>query len=327
MATPSTESAAGLPRALCIAGPTASGKTALALALAERLPVEIVSVDSALVYRGMDIGTAKPTAAERAAAPHHLIDVREPSETYSAAEFVRDAERLIDEIRARGRLPVLVGGTMLYFKALFDGLDDLPPADPTVRAAIEARAAERGWPALHAELAAVDPVTAARLAPADSQRIQRALEVWQLTGRPMSALHTTKTGATRADGSRAIPLFSLEPSDRAWLHQRIAQRFDAMLAGGFLDEVRALRARGDLRPDLPSMRCVGYRQAWEALDATAPAGTLTAAQLAALRERGIAATRQLAKRQLTWLRSMPQRRVLAVDGQTDTAALVAQALA
>ncbi|MBP7452408.1 MAG: tRNA (adenosine(37)-N6)-dimethylallyltransferase MiaA [Ottowia sp.] len=306
-------------RALCIAGPTASGKSALALALAERLPVEIISVDSALVYRGMDIGTAKPTVAERAAVPHHLIDIREPTEAYSAAEFVRDAERLMGEIRARGRLPLLVGGTMLYFKALLDGLDDMPPANAAVRATIEARAAAQGWPALHAELAAVDPATAARLAPADSQRIQRALEVWQITGQPISAFHTTKTRATHAHGTSAIPLFSLEPADRAWLHQRIAQRFDTMLAEGFLAEVQALRARGDLNADMTAMRCVGYRQAWEALDAAdaatsaqaAPA--LSAPHLAALRERGIAATRQLAKRQLTWLRSMPDRRICTVD--------------
>ena len=304
--------AAGAPlRALLLAGPTASGKSALALALAERAPIEIVSVDSALVYRGMDIGTAKPSAAELAAVPHHLIDIREPNEAYSAAEFVRDAERLIAEIHARGRVPVLVGGTMLYFKALRDGLDDMPPANPEVRAAIEARAATQGWPALHAELAAVDPATAARLAPADSQRIQRALEVWHITGRPLSAHHTTKTRATGADWTSARPLFSLEPEDRSWLHHRIAQRFDTMLAGGFITEVQALRARGDLQPDLPSMRCVGYRQAWEALDAAGQA-PLSATQTAELRERGIAATRQLAKRQLTWLRSMPERQMIPV---------------
>ena len=302
---------------IAIAGPTASGKTAAALALANslrgQLPVEIISVDSALVFCGMDIGTAKPTADELATCPHHLIDIRDPLHAYSAAEFVKDAQALIGDIAARGKLPLLVGGTMLYFKALFDGLDELPPADAAVRAAIEARAVALGWPALHAELAAVDPVTAARLAPADSQRIQRALEVWQISGQPISAFHTIKTGAARAGGSSAMPLFSLEPTDRAWLHQRIAQRFDAMLAEGFLDEVHALRARGDLHADLPSMRCVGYRQAWEALDAATPALALSAAQLATLRERGIAATRQLAKRQLTWLRGMPQRRVVAVD--------------
>ena len=293
--------------ALCLAGPTASGKSAVALALAERVPAEIVSVDSALVYRGMDIGTAKPTPAERAAVPHHLIDIREPTEAYSAAEFVRDATRLIGEIRARGRLPLLVGGTMLYFKALFEGLDALPPADAEVRRRIEQRAAREGWPALHAELARVDPVTAARLAPGDSQRIQRALEVWQLSGQPMSTLHTTKKEANNVEQTATGRLFSLEPADRAWLHARIAQRFDDMLAAGLVDEVAALRARGDLSPELPSMRCVGYRQVWDTLDGRAP--------MATLRERGIAATRQLAKRQLTWLRGMPQRQILEVDDE------------
>ena len=297
-------------RAVVLTGPTASGKTALAMQLAELVPLEIISVDSALVYRGMDIGTAKPTAAERAAVPHHLIDIRDPLHPYSAADFARDAGRLMDEITARGRLPLLVGGTLLYLKALLEGLDELPPADPAVRARLEAQALQHGWPALHAELARVDPVTAARLAPADSQRIQRALEVWHISGRPLSSFHTTKSVAVSADLASAIPVFSLEPTDRGWLHDRIAQRFDAMLADGFLDEVVALRARGDLSPDLPSMRCVGYRQAWTALDEAAPADALTPAQLAALRERGIAATRQLAKRQLTWLRSMPRRHVL-----------------
>jgi tRNA dimethylallyltransferase len=294
---------------VCLAGPTGCGKTAAALAIAEVLPVEIISVDSALVYRGMDIGTAKPTAAEQAAVPHHLIDILDPTESYSAAEFVRDAKRLAAEIAARGRLPLLVGGTMLYFKALFDGLSALPQADAELRAAIDAEAAERGWPALHAELAALDPQTAERLAPNDSQRIQRALEVIRLTGQPLSALHA----ATRDEGVD-WPLFSLEPGDRGWLHERLAQRFDLMLQQGLLDEVRALRARGDLSLALPSMRCVGYRQAWEALDAN---------DFSDLRERGIAATRQLAKRQVTWLRSMPQRRVIACDGPQPIAELLA----
>lgn len=285
---------------ICLAGPTGCGKTAAALAIAEVLPVEIISVDSALVYRGMDIGTAKPTAAEQAAVPHHLIDILDPLESYSAAEFVRDAKQLAGEIIARGRLPLLVGGTMLYFKALFDGLSTLPQADAELRAAIDAEALERGWPAMHAELAALDPETGARLAPNDSQRIQRALEVIRLTGRPLSALHA----ASRDEGVD-WPLFSLEPTDRAWLHERLAQRFDQMLAQGLIDEVKALRARGDLSPALPSMRCVGYRQVWEALDAN---------DFHNLRERGIAATRQLAKRQVTWLRSMPRRRVIACDG-------------
>jgi len=257
------------------------------------------------VYRGMDIGTAKPSAQELAAVPHHLIDIRDPLQPYSAAEFVSDATRLIAEIHARGKLPLLVGGTMLYFKALFDGLDAMPKADAAVRALIEEEARAQGWPALHAELAKVDPVTAARLQPNDSQRLQRALEVYRISGQPLSAFHTTKSIAAQPDAARATTLISLEPQDRAWLHQRIAQRFDAMLAAGFLDEVQRLRARGDLNPDLPSMRCVGYRQAWEALDGMFP--------MSELRDRGIFATRQLAKRQITWLRSMAQRRVLACD--------------
>jgi len=284
---------------VCLAGPTGCGKTAAALAIAERLPVEIISVDSALVYRGMDIGTAKPSAAELAAVPHHLIDLIEPTEVYSAAQFVTDARRLASEILARGRLPLLVGGTMLYFKALFDGLSDMPQADEALRAELDARAAAVGWPAMHAELAALDPITAARLAPNDSQRIQRALEVCALSGKPMSELHQQ-----RSEGVD-WPLLSLEPTDRAWLHKRLGLRFKQMLAAGLLDEVRGLRARGDLTADLPAMRCVGYRQAWEALDSN---------DFSPLIERGSAATRQLAKRQLTWLRSMPQRQVIACDG-------------
>ena len=283
-----------------LAGPTASGKTAAALALAQALPIEIVSVDSALVYRGMDIGTAKPSRAEQALVPHHLIDIRDPTDSYNAGAFVRDATRLIGEIRARGRLPVLAGGTMLYFNALVHGIDDMPSAAPEMRERIEQEAAERGWPGMHAQLAQVDPVTAARLAPNDSQRIQRALEVWHASGRPLSSFHAERPAA--AAGAQPLALVSLEPLERAWLHGRIAQRFDAMLAGGFVDEVRALRARGDLQPELPAMRCVGYRQAWEALDRLWP--------MDELRERGIAATRQLAKRQITWLRSMPQRTVV-----------------
>ena len=296
--------------AIGLAGPTASGKTAAALAIARRHDVEIVSVDSALVYRGMDIGTAKPTAAELAAVPHHLIDIRDPLQPYSAAEFVADARRLVGEIRARGRLPLLVGGTMLYFKALMQGLDDMPPADPAVRAALEAEASARGWPAMHAELARLDPATAARLAPNDSQRIQRALEVHRISGRPLSAFHTSKSIAVDDHSTLGMPLISLEPVDRGWLHARIAQRFDAMLATGFLDEVRHLRARGDLHADLPSMRCVGYRQAWELLDAQAGDAAFP---MERLRELGINATRQLAKRQITWLRSMPARRIVPCD--------------
>jgi len=281
------------PLGLCLAGPTASGKSALALQLAEHLPLEIVSVDSAQVYRGMDIGTAKPVAAERAAVPHHLIDLIEPEQAYSAAQFVRDATAAAQDIRARGRLPLLVGGTMLYFKALRDGLDAMPAADPALRAQIDARAAAEGWPALHAELQRVDPATAARLAPHDAQRIQRALEVWQATGRPLSSFHAQRTDR---EATQRWPLIALEPASRAWLHQRIAQRFDAMLAAGLVDEVQRLRQRHALQPQMPSMRCVGYRQAWAALDA---------GSLDGLRDTGIAATRQLAKRQITWLRSMP----------------------
>ena len=294
-----------LPPALCLAGPTASGKTAAALAIAQAFDVEIISVDSALVYRTMDIGTAKPTAQELAQVPHHLIDIRDPLHAYSAAEFVADATRLIADIRARGKWPLLVGGTMLYFKALQDGIDDMPKADPALRAALALEAAELGWPAMHAALALVDPCSAARLSPGDSQRISRALEIYRVSGQPMSSFFTTKKGAANASSAGATTLISLEPTERAWLHERIAQRFDAMLAAGFIDEVKALRARGDLHADLPSMRCVGYRQAWEVLDGTAPANEL--------RDRGIFATRQLAKRQITWLRSMAQRQVVACD--------------
>jgi tRNA dimethylallyltransferase len=302
-------SKASRPPCIGLAGPTASGKSAASLAIAQRWPVEIISVDSALVFRGMDIGTAKPTAQERAQVPHHLMDILDPLQAYSAADFVKDAIRLVEEIQARGRTPLLVGGTMLYFKALMHGLDDMPRADASVRARIEARAQSLGWPVLHAELAKVDPATAARLFPNDSQRIQRALEVFEVAGQPISSFQTG--GAMRAGPLAPQHLLSLEPVDRGWLHARIAQRFDAMLAGGFIDEVRQLRARGDLHPELPSMRCVGYRQAWEALDAAG--GPLTDAQTAELRDRGIFATRQLAKRQLTWLRSMPERQIIACD--------------
>lgn len=291
------DSASTLP-VICLAGPTAAGKSAACLALAQRWPLEIVNVDSATLYRGMDVGTAKPNAEERARVPQHLLDIRDPAESYSAAQFRDDALRLIEEIRGRGRLPLLAGGTMLYYKALREGLDDLPQADPALRAELEARAAERGWPALHAELAQRDPVTAARLSPNDSQRIQRALEICILSGKPMSEL---LHGADRNEGADAhrYATVSLEPVDRLALHARIAQRFDAMLAAGFIDEVRALRSRGDLHPGLPSIRCVGYRQLWAHLD-----GETTLDQA---REQGIAATRQLAKRQITWLRAQPER--------------------
>jgi len=290
---------------LILAGPTASGKTAAALAIAASLPVEIISVDSALVYREMDIGTAKPTAQELAAVLHHLINIRDPLQAYSAAEFVRDAQGLIADIQARGKLPLLVGGTMLYVKALMDGIDDMPAADPALRRHIEEQAHALGWPALHAQLAQVDPITAQRLSPNDSQRIQRALEVFKATGQPLSSFHAIKNEASNLGGRTDMTLISLEPAERAWLHQRIAQRFELMLAQGLVEEVQRLRGRGDLHLDLPSMRCVGYRQTWEMLDGTT--------SMHEFKDRGMAATRQLAKRQITWLRSMPGRRVVACD--------------
>jgi tRNA dimethylallyltransferase len=299
------------PLAVAIMGPTASGKTAAALAIARERPVEIISVDSALVYRGMDIGTAKPSPAELASAPHHLIDIIDPLDAYSVAQFRDDAIRLVAEIQARGRLPLLVGGTMMYFKGLNDGLDDLPTADAAVRARIDAEAARIGWPGMHAKLRDVDPVTADRLAPNDAQRINRALEIHALSGKPMSALLARRE---KTELPFDLVPFALEPSDRAVLHARIALRFDQMLGkrddAGIVAEVAGLRARGDLHPNLPSMRCVGYRQAWEYLD-----GSIDRAQL---RETGIVATRQLAKRQLTWLRSMPERIVIDCLG-TDPA--------
>jgi tRNA dimethylallyltransferase len=297
----------------CLLGPTASGKTAAALAFAARHPVEIVSVDSALVYREMDIGTAKPNAQERAAAVHHLIDIIDPRESYSAAQFRADALRLTREILARGNVPLLVGGTMLYYKALTQGLNDLPSADADVRATLDADAARDGWPALHARLAEVDPVTAARLAPNDSQRIQRALEIFMLSGQPMSALLAAPRVESADEPYRFVPI-ALEPSDRAVLHARIAARFDAMLASGFIDEVKQLRARGDLDLSMPSMRCVGYRQAWEYLD-----GATTYDEM---RDKGVFATRQLCKRQLTWLRSMPERVVIDCCAGDATARVV-----
>ena len=306
-------------RCLCLAGPTASGKTAAALAIARAFaaqrPVEIVSVDSALVYRGMDIGTAKPSREERSLVPHHLIDLIDPAESYSAARFVVDAQQLIDEITARGRLPLLVGGTMLYFKALFEGLDAMPAADRGVRAALAAQLEGEGLHALYRELQRVDPVSAARLKPADQQRIQRALEVYRVSGQPISSFHVEKP-------LRALPpLISLEPVDRAWLHRRIEQRFAAMLDAGLLDEVRALGGRGDLHAELPSMRCVGYRQAWDALMQEGDESMLRAV----VQETGSAATRQLAKRQLTWLRGMPSRHVVACDADDAITQVVALA--
>jgi tRNA dimethylallyltransferase len=289
------------PLVVALMGPTASGKTAAALEIARHISSEIISVDSALVYRGMDIGTAKPSPAERASVPHHLIDILDPADAYSAMQFRQDALQLVEQIRARGRLPLLVGGTMLYFKALRDGLDALPQADPEIRAQLHREAESIGMPALHARLAALDPATAARLKPNDAQRIQRALEILRLTGQPMSQLLAK---APQAELPFDLLPVSLEPSDRGVLHARIADRFERMLdsANGLIEEVQALRARGDLHLGLPSMRCVGYRQAWEYLDGAYDRQTL--------REKGIAATRQLAKRQLTWLRSMPERIVV-----------------
>lgn len=359
---------------IAIAGPTASGKSALALLLANHLPIEIISVDSAQVYRDLNIGAAKPSAEELRQVPHHLIDICDPATPYSAARFVSDARQLISQIQSRGRLPVLAGGTMLYFKALLEGIDELPGANPAIRAQIDQQAYRAGWaglhaqlanidPAaaaqllpedsqgiantliktealgdyqlsaaqaaimraqinqqahqlgwstLHAELARVDPVTAARLSPGDSQRIQRALEVWRVTGKPLSQWFTANTNR---QVQNEIVMFSLEPADRSWLHQRIAARFDIMLKQGFLDEVRALRTRKDLTLQLPAIRAVGYRQAWQAFD-DAGSLNLTASQITNLREKAIVATRQLAKRQLTWLRSMPNRIVLTVGSDT-----------
>ena len=288
-----------IPKAIAIMGPTASGKTAAALAVARHLPCEIISVDSALIYRDMNIGSAKPGAEELASVPHHLIDIIDPSQTYSVAQFRSAVLELVEQITARNRTALLVGGTMMYFKVLRDGLGDLPPADMQIRAKLDAEIATHGIASLHARLAQLDPITAQRLPPGDTQRIQRALEVIEQTGQALSTLFAQQTGMQPALDMQA---FSLEPGERSVLHQRIAQRFDVMLQQGFIDEVRALRARGDLTPNMPSMRCVGYRQAWEYLDG--------AYDLTEMRERGIIATRQLAKRQLTWLRSMPDRIVV-----------------
>ena len=280
--------------AYVLLGPTASGKSRLAMQLARGHACEIISIDSAQVYRGMDIGTAKPPAAERRAVPHHLIDLLDPTQAYSAARFRADAIRAVNDIHSRGKLPLLVGGTMLYYRALAQGLDELPAANAAIRARIDAEAAEKGWPALHAELARADPATAARLKPGDAQRIQRALEVFRATGKPLASLQSGK----REPLPFELKAFALIPEDRTELHRRIAERFDAMLKAGLVEELRALRNRFDLVAQLPSMRCVGYRQAWRLLEKEIGAKEL--------RETGIAATRQLAKRQLTWLRSLPE---------------------
>ncbi|MCS6766842.1 MAG: tRNA (adenosine(37)-N6)-dimethylallyltransferase MiaA [Candidatus Protistobacter heckmanni] len=317
-------SAAGAaPPVVCLLGPTASGKSAAAMAAAARHPIEIVSLDSAQVYRGMDIGTAKPTPEERAAVPHHLLDIIDPVQSYSAAQFAADALAAIAGIRARGKIPLVVGGTLLYYRALTEGLHDLPQADPAVRERLEAEAAQAGWPAMHARLAALDPDTARRLQPKDAQRIQRALEIIEISGKTMTEL--IRAEKTKASDTPAFLPIALEPADRAWLHARIAARFDQMLEQGLVAEVERLYRRraggpdaglGVLHPDLPSIRCVGYRQVWSHLD-----GETSPVQM---REQGVAATRQLAKRQLTWLRSMPEPVRIACDAPDATARALAE---
>lgn len=286
------------PEALLLVGPTASGKSGLSLALAREFDVEIISMDSALVYRGMDIGTAKPTPEERAVCPHHLIDIRDIGEAYSAADFLDDTVKLVREIRARGRFPLIVGGTMLYAKALRDGINNMPSTDPAVREAVAREAAEIGWPAMHAKLAEVDPTAAARLSANDSQRIGRAIEVFRMTGKPLSAFHAERT----AEPALRMIAVGLLPPDRKRLHERIELRFDQMLADGFLDEMRTLMKRPDYDPESPAMRAVGYRQAIDYLEGRTDA--------AAFHLAGVAATRQLAKRQMTWMRSMPDLRLM-----------------
>ncbi|WP_293601477.1 tRNA (adenosine(37)-N6)-dimethylallyltransferase MiaA, partial [Polynucleobacter sp. 39-46-10] len=296
------------PPILCIVGPTGAGKTHLAMALAEHArllgkTVEIISMDSALVYRGLDIGSAKPSKAEQAAVQHHLIDILEPTESYSAARFANDAKRLCEEIRDRGNIPVVVGGTMLYWRAWAYGLSSLPPADPEIRARLDEQGKLIGWPAMHAELAKVDPITAARLQPNDSQRVQRALEVYEITSKPMSELLADAPSEDGREGSTIpewIDLVSLEPSDRSRLHQNLEKRFDEMLIGGLLEEVQLLRKNPDLHGDLPAIRSVGYRQVWEFLS-----GEVDQAEM---RYKALAATRQLGKRQLTWLRAIAGRK-------------------
>jgi tRNA dimethylallyltransferase len=301
---------------ICLAGPTASGKSAAARAIASRWPIEVINVDSATIYRGMDIGTAKPSRAEQLDTAHHLLDILDPLDAYSAATFRRDALRCVQDIRARGNIPLLAGGTMLYFKALRDGLNDLPSADPDVRLALEQRATRIGWPAMHTELAQIDPDTAKRLSQNDSQRIQRALEIWHITGTPMSVL--LNAPAQRDAPVKTLTL-SLEPAERSVLHQTIAMRFDQMLEAGLLQEVQTLHTRGDLHTNLPSVRCVGYRQLWSLLE-----GEI---DLPTARLQAIAATRQLAKRQLTWLRSLPERKAIQACVPTTVDAVVQEVAA
>ncbi len=296
------------PPVLCIVGPTGAGKTHLAMALAQYaksidLTIELISMDSALVYRGLDIGSAKPTKSEQATVIHHLIDILDPTEVYSAARFAKDAKQLCEEIHSRGNMPVVVGGTMLYWRAWAYGLSSLPPANPEIRAQLDEEGKAIGWPAMHAKLAKLDPTTAARLKPNDSQRVQRALEVFAITGKPMSSLLADSPSDDGREGAtmpKWIQLVSLEPSDRARLHANLEKRFDEMLAAGFLDEVKALRTNSELHADLPAIRSVGYRQAWEFLN-----GEIDAEQM---RYKALAATRQLGKRQLTWLRAIAGRK-------------------
>lgn len=296
------------PPILCIVGPTGAGKTNLAMAVAEHAQsigrtVELISMDSALVYRGLDIGSAKPTKTEQAVVQHHLIDILEPSESYSAARFANDAKRLCQEVRARGNIPVVVGGTMLYWRAWVHGLSSLPPADPAIRAHLDEQAKAMGWPAMHSILAKIDPATASRLQPNDSQRVQRALEVYEITGKPMSELLADAPSEDGREGSAIPPwidLVSLEPSDRSRLHQNLEKRFDEMLAAGLLEEVETLRKNSELHADLPAIRAVGYRQVWEYLS-----GDIDQTEM---RYKALAATRQLGKRQLTWLRAIAGRK-------------------
>lgn len=290
---------------LTITGPTGVGKTRLALCLAQNWPIEIISMDSALVYRGMDIGTAKPSPIEQGLVKHHLIDIRTPDQSYNAAEFSKDAKLLIEQIKMRGKLPVIVGGTLLYYKALFEGLNDMPSTDLGVRALINQEAATSGWPAMHALLKEIDPVTAARLASGDAQRISRALEVFRSSGRPLSSFFKDKEPVFIKNC-----LISLEPSNRAWLHERLEQRFHQMLDVGFIQEVKALKQNNNLSVESPSVRCVGYRQVWEALEQDPDLGEETRKNLLS---KGLAATRQLAKRQLTWLRSLEDKVVIEPD--------------
>ncbi len=293
---------------LTLTGPTGVGKTGLALALAKVWPIEIISMDSALVYKGMDIGTAKPSAKELASVPHHLIDIRTPLQAYNAAEFAVDAQNLITNIRSRGKLPVVVGGTLLYFKALFEGLNELPKTDPKIRDAVNKEAKQLGWAALHKQLEGVDPITAQRLPPGDAQRISRALEVWRTSGRTLSSYFVDKPPNTLRN-----KLISLEPANRAWLHERLSLRFQQMLDAGLIEEVKTLQKNFVLNEELPSMRCVGYRQVWQLLQSQENTHYFSQKPLDQMSEKAVAATRQLAKRQLTWLRSLSNKEVIICD--------------